>query len=505
MYLIIRTLSKSIIYLFLLKVVLIYSNELILLQIYSSAKPGSYNNKLSFIEELYERNFYTTIEIGEPIYEIKTIFSMQNEYFALIPNKYNSNISYTNYNYTKSKTFKNISCLNEYLFESRNDSLVQEKFVLQKFDYKNNISNELIINDFNTIFGYNEKYKNNEYYLNIGLKIIMVYKNIEKRAFNFIYQLKEKRIIDNYYWSIFFEQGKNQNGKFIFNPEQLLNAKGKLIIGDLPNNYQPDKYHKSQLLTTYSYDKDQINAWGLEFNSIYHYNKKNIIVKDMYYSIYFDINNYLVLGPQTYYRQIKTEFFSEYFRKKICNIYTGNGFESIYCDKSENFTIKDLEEFPVLYFQNNELQYIFEFNYEDLFVEKDNKFWFLIAFPTYYDVEEWYFGIIFLRKYQLVFNPDAKTISFYNPKLPIEENDDNNSKPINNNNKNNNKSIFIVIIIVVLGIIFIGLGIYLGKIIYINKKNKKRFNELEDNFEYNGEEFDNEKNEDKNESNIIGV
>ena len=42
----------------------------------------------------------------------------------------------------------------------------------------------------------------------------------------------------------------------------------------------------------------------------------------------------------------------------------------IYCDKSENFTIDNLKEFPVLYFQNNELQYIFEFNYIDFFIEK---------------------------------------------------------------------------------------------------------------------------------------
>ena len=493
----------NLIFIIFLKLFFIQSNDLILLPIDSSIKPDANYDKYEFIEKLYERNLYTTIKIGEPEYEMRTIFSMQNEYFALIPNKYtNSNFSYTNYNYTKSKTFKNISCLNEYYFESRKDSLVQEKYILQKFNSKNSKISECILEDFNTIFGVNEKYKNNEYYLNLGLKIIMVYKNLEKRNYNFIYQLKERKIIDNYYWSIFFEQGKNQNGKFIFNPEQLFNAKGKIIIGDLPNNYQPDKYHKSQLLTTYSYDKDLINNWGLDFNSIYHYNKKNLIVKDMLYSIYFDINNYLVQGSQDYYLQIKSEFFSEYISKKICNIYVGNGFESIYCIKSENFTIKNLEEFPTLYFQNNELQFIFEFTYEDLFVEKDDKYWFLITFPTYYDVEEWYFGIIFLRKYQLVFNPDAKTISFYNPKLPIEE-DDNNSKHINNN-KNNSKLIIIIVIVIILGFIFIGLGIYLGKIIYINKKNKKRFNELEDNFDYNSEDFKNERKEEKDE-NFMGV
>ena len=503
MYSYARFLQKFILFLLLVQLVNSQTNEEIILNLNSSYKPDYSYNLLSFIEDLHERNLYTIINIGEPQYEIKTFLTVQNEYMALIPNKIvKENISYTKYNYTKSETFKNITCLNEYMCESRNDILAEEKFGIKSYNYKNNKIKDIFLNNFNFILGVNDKYKNNEYYLKIGLKIIMKYKSEEKQGYNFIYQLKRKNLINNYYWCIFFEKGKNENGNFLYNPDELFNANGKLIIGDLPSVYQPKKFHKSQLLTVYSYDKDLIESWGLEFNNIYHYDKNNKTAPDMYNSVYLDINNYLVQAPQSYYTQMKTQFFKDYISKRICNIYVGNGFESIYCDKSENFTVNNLKEFPTVYFQNNELQYIFELTYEDLFVEYENKFWFLVTFPRFYDIEEWYLGIIFLRKYNLIFNPDSKTISFYNPNLPIEEEEGNSNKK--NNNDNSTIIKIIIIIIILLVIISIGLGFYLGKILYLNKSTKKRLNELEDSFEYESDE-NKGNNNGKNEYNTIGI
>jgi len=477
--------SKLLLVLLLLKYDLINSYDLIYMSFNSSNKPD-YNYMYSFIDDLATRNLYTIMNIGDPASKLKTLFSSQNEYFRLIPNKKaNQNNTDMKYDYTKSKTFKNITCLNEYIFESRSDILAHEKFSIKAINYQNNINKEIILDDFNMILGVNSKYQSNEYYISLGLKMIMEYKNLNKKEFNFIYQLKEKKIINSYYFCFFFEKGINENGIYLYNPDELFNANGELIIGDLPSNYMPNKYHKNQLFSTYSYDKDLINSWGLEFSSIYHYNRKNQTVKDPYFSVYFDFNNHLVQAPKSYYYQIKSEFFKDYLSKKICNIYKGNGFEAIYCNKSENFKINNLYEFPVLYLKSNELQYTFKFTYQDLFVEKDNRYWFLITFPIYYEVEEWYFGIIFLRKYTLIFNTDAKTISFYNPNIPIEEEGDNNNIYIKKNNK---KIMIIIICIIILCLIFIGLGVLIAKILYYNKKTKKRYNELEDNFEYVSQE-----------------
>ena len=488
-------------YLLLLNFIFIKSQEIVILPLNSSFKRSS-NYGFSFIDDLQERNLYSIISIGEPDYKIKTVLSFQHPYFALIPNKYidQTNITTSKYNYTNSNTFKNITCLNQYFFESNNDILAEERFKIEIFNYQNDKSSEIFLNNMNIILGINDYYKENEFFVNIGLQIIIDNKNREKQNYNFIYQLKEKGIINNYYWCIFFEKGTKQNGIFLHNPDELFNAKGKLIIGDLPNNYQSKNFHKSQLLSTYSYGKDSINTWAIEFNSIYYYHN-NKMIKDTYCHVHIDINNYQIQAPNTYYYHIKSDFFNEYLSKNICNIYSGNGFEAIYCDMSDNFTLENLQKFPTLHLQNNELQYIFEFNYEDLFVEKDGKYWFLITFPTYNEIEEWFFGIIFLRKYNLVFNQDSKTISFYNPKLPFE--DEEQSTKTDNNNNNNIKTIVIIVIIILVGIISISLGIYIGKMIY-NKKNKKRFNELDDSFEYVSKEYS-EQQGGNNENNPMGI
>ena len=497
--------SKSFIILFfysiILKIYIINSNEVVILPFNSSYKRDLFN-EFSFIDDIQERNLYTYLKIGEKELSIKTILSFQHSYLALIPNKYTTlnKSSNTNYNFSESKTFKNITCLNEYLLESKNDILGNEKLKISLFNYKNNLSREIVLNDIKVVLGINDKYKENIYNLNIGLRVLIENSNKIMQDYNFIYQLKQRNITQDYYWFIYFEKGKKENGIFLNNVNELFYANGKLIIGDLPHNCQPGKFHKSQMLTTYSYYRNFIYTWALEFNNIYFYDKNNKIYKDTYHNVHLDINNYIAQAPNTYYFKIKNEYFNQYLNKGICNIYTGNGFEAIYCDKSEHFTINNLKQFPVLYFQNNELQYIFEFTYEDLFVEDKNKYWFLITFPIFYEVEEWFFGIIFLRKYNLIFNQDSKTISFYNPNLPLVDEDNSPNK----NNKNDNNKI-IIMIIILLGIIFISLGIYLGKIIYFNKEEKKRINELEDNFEYVSKEYSTEEKKDNNESMPMGI
>ena len=97
--------------------------------------------------------------------------------------------------------------------------------------------------------------------------------------------------------------------------------------------------------------------------------------------------------------------------------------------------------------KHHELNYTFEFTYEDLFLEKDHNFWFLIVLSSFQnDLEEWNMGIIFLRKYNLIFNQDTKTISFYNPNIKV--------KDINEKTRNRRFS-FSVILTVVIGIFFI--------------------------------------------------
>ena len=75
------------------------------------------------------------------------------------------------------------------------------------------------------IFIYNDNNKDNNlansYYLNIGFQIINQKKYKERENYNFINQLKKRNIIENYDWCIFFKKGKNHDGSFLYNPEEL--------------------------------------------------------------------------------------------------------------------------------------------------------------------------------------------------------------------------------------------------------------------------------------------
>ena len=125
----------------------------------------------------------------------------------------------------------------------------------------------------------------------------------------------------------------------------------------------------------------------------------------------------------------------------------------------------------------------------------------MIIFPNYNEISEWYFGSIFLRKYNLLFNYDSKIISFYNPNLPKDEKD-------SNNHNSNSHSITIKIciaIIIILSVFSVILGIYIGKIYYQNKKSKVRLNELNDNFEYETTENIQKVFGDEFKSNLIGI
>ena len=107
----------------------------------------------------------------------------------------------------------------------------------------------------------------------------------------------------------------------------------------------------------------------------------------------------------------------------------------------------------------------FTLTYEDLFIEKNGKYYFIILFNI--DVNMWRFGYLFLKKYQAVFNTDKQTVSWYN-------------EP--------EKKVNIVSILLIICIIFaIIIGLLLSYIfIYkpLRVQRKKRANELIEEFDY---------------------
>jgi len=103
-------------------------------------------------------------------------------------------------------------------------------------------------------------------------------------------------------------------------------------------------------------------------------------------------------------------------------------------------------------------------------IEQDNKFWFLICFESYYEVENWILGSIFLRKYNFVFEQKTGTIGFYNMNIAQEEMKEEKST----------RSLGIIIILyIIYCIVLIFIGFIIAKKYYKNKK-KKVANELDE-------------------------
>ena len=102
-------------------------------------------------------------------------------------------------------------------------------------------------------------------------------------------------------------------------------------------------------------------------------------------------------------------------------------------------------------------------------------------------------GLIFLKKYPIIFDDDSKIIKVMKITYDNEDNDE-------NNNGTGGKVILIILLSIILsGIIFGFIGLICGKKVF--KVRKKKANELDDNYEYT----ENKGKEDINNENKYGL
>jgi hypothetical protein len=127
------------------------------------------------------------------------------------------------------------------------------------------------------------------------------------------------------------------------------------------------------------------------------------------------------------------------------------------CDSNVN-----LDDFSELKFYEKNLNYTFILNKNDLFELNDGKIYLKIIEQHYYS-KNWVFGRLFLKKYQLYFDYDRKTIGIY----------------INKKNESN-LGIYLLFIFLIFIIIIL---IYLLFKFWKNKRKKRAF-ELDDEYEY---------------------
>lgn len=289
----------------------------------------------------------------------------------------------------------------------------------------------------------------------LGLKMnLPVYEY--DRIQNFVKTFYVNENINSYQWTVKYTKDNE----------------GLVIIGDSPLNYDPmfknKKYEEHQ---TQAIGESTTVDFGIDFNEIT-FGSKDFEIKHAHFN--HDLG--VLLVNKIIYEKIKNSFFVNYLGdKKICFegwVYEKYGY--IYCD-SNKFTDSDIKSLPKLIFKQTNMNYIFELNYEDLFMIHGEKIFFLMLFRTTNGM--FTFGKLFFKKYLFTFSFDNRIIGFYNDKLDF------NSQKMNDLTNKSNYGLKEKIILCIFSVVFI--FVLLVLFIKIKKRylsdRQKRMNELIDN------------------------
>ena len=300
----------------------------------------------------------------------------------------------------------------------------------------------------------------------------------QTRKINFLEKLKERELINNYVWTFKYT---NEN-------------EGFFIIGEEPHKYDPDNYNESNYLITKPIVGKHIYGWLFTLEKVYI--GESLFPKSINGRISFS-NNY-ILSDELYNQTIYKQYFKEYSDKKICFYKSVSfGHSYYYCEK-DKFTFQDMKKFPTLKMLNLQLEMNFTFTGEELFYEGKDYYYFKINFMK--DSQGgWILGQLFLRKYQLAFDNDGKTIGYYNNfRIP---NKDEEEEKGERNLIDSNYKIYLYILIPLTVIVLAAIIFVLTKLECCNKKRKKKVNELidEDNEDYFNINSDNKGSKENNE------
>ena len=418
---------------------------------------------INIINNIIDNRKYINLSIGTPTQLTPLELDNNSQTFSISNNFFNKN---------ESSTYEQISKNEEYFIYDTSENGYNSKDILNI----NNTKKEI-----NFILG--TKYQNKKGN-NLGIVGLKIPKKIQNGVYPFFNSLKIAELITSFVWTLKFYDNITLSEQIIYD-EKKNNIIGEFIFGDEPSNYENDNYnynkkgfHKVNTIST----KDSIN-WELSFRNIYIIFRRGEYDSKLYFlgnkEAEIVINYSFMLGPSDFFHLLKRGFFSEYFLNNICRETKINYlYTYIECDYNSSFSVAS---FPDICFEHADLETSFNLTYKDLFIvdKKNNKYIFLILKKEYF--MGWILGSIFLRKFQLIFDQDSKTIGYYK-KCDYNTYDDtdylrgiNSSRTV--------KTIVIFILVIIFSFILVCFGMVIQKK-YFNKNRKIRANELEENFSY---------------------
>ena len=435
-------------------------------------KLNKINSAEYLLSEINKNQLYSTMSIGKPPKNLEFYLTMDSFIYGILSG-YCPNGSFSFYNPYLSKNFKSETDYIISVGPLKNAAIATDNCTLYNDLNLTSIKN---IDNFEFLIG------NYSYFESININkycgIIGLYKSNVKTyeyAKNFIKYLKEEKIIDSYSWGLFFFDKVNSYN-IDYNIQS--NYDGFYIVGINEEDYF-NIFKTTNIISVNSIENNI-------FFKVYFYespkNKTEIVCSDNIIAHFIVDYNYILAGKE-YYNNILNYFFQKYIDERICfkkssfKTYEGKT-EMIVCDISFK---KYVYLFPTIYFYSRELSFTFNLDYNDLFLESNDKIYFLIAYKDMIH-STWQLGKNFMRKYPFIFDQDKKTVSFvFLDKFKKKEE---NLKSNNSNNYHYKKikDYFFY------SLLFIGIliGLFMGRRIW-NKHRKLKANELEEKFEYIGQ------------------
>jgi hypothetical protein len=441
-----------------------FSYIIIPFKTYHQEYKSSQNIAEDFLRENINNTIYIELEIGNPPQKIPGLI-YSDEFGLFIINK-KCKIPSNFKNIESSSTFVKSELHDNYTYKFRTQTdmlLGSEVFKFQindkstkqaimDFMYSPNLNEQSSFKEENAEkhFGDNNNYG----YTCVGIGIrAELYLGNDYES-NFVRQLFYKEIVESNYFSIIYDEDSNDKGIF--------------LIGVEPHIYDKDKYEEKRLRHINSRGHNFFIFWSLNPDRIFFKidNKEINIPKNLVCSLEYSLG--LIYGTKDYLDLIKQHYFDQLILEKKCHEEIVNSAYTVFYCYNKN----DIKKFPSLNLFLQQFLFTFNLDYNDLFQEKNGKYFFKIIFDKNNKMQ-WKLGKPFLKKYTLYYDYNAKTVGFYNQ----------------DPNKKSSKvwnvllNIFFVIIIFIFGYV----GFFYGKKAY-DKVRKKRIYEIEDNYVYQNQE-----------------
>ena len=384
-----------IIFLYLLK--LFYSSEIVI-PFYSKLSEVPKNEApINFLNYLTTNELYTKVKIGSPSQEFNFLVDFDN-YNTYIIKDQNPGKRYIRFIDNISSTFTSFGNKlyysdSDFSFAINASDLVTIGETLNNYNYTFLQALTMRENSklkYPGVLGFNVVQNDDPFHLQSGL----------------VYQLKSKNIINNYLFTLSF----NEND---FN--------GNIIIGkNIYEKYAVDNFTSDYCLITMEYKY----YWGWNYLTTY-LNSENLEITEAHIKP--------ELGVIMLNRKFKDFFKKNFFEEKIKELKCFDLYQTFYCDKDVNIDIGELK------FEIKRKNWKFSLNSKELFMEYNNKLYLLIVFDNRIDKKTVYLGYPFLRKYDMIFDIDKRHVGFYNFKIKYEYKKESETEEKNENENNNNK------------------------------------------------------------------